>query len=85
MQGLKDAMANPQEAGTIMNKHHRHVDADIGDGRDEDRRQIRSAGLPLGVLDPVRVKKTIDIVGGAYVLKDPVTPDDVYAPGFVAN
>src|SRR5262245_6926695 len=29
MQGLKDAIANRQEAGAIMNKHHRELDADV--------------------------------------------------------
>src|SRR6202030_2627665 len=27
MQGLADAIADPQQAGAIMNKHHREVDA----------------------------------------------------------
>jgi hypothetical protein len=31
------------------------------------------------------VKKSLDIVGGAYSLKHPVAPDDIYAPGFVPN
>ena len=42
-------------------------------------------GVPLGSIDPVRVQKTIDVVAGAYELKNAVTPDDVYAPGFVAK
>ena len=81
MQGLKDAVANPQEAGTIMNKHHREVDADIATA--ETRIVGTLVGQPLGVLDPARVKKTLEIVSGAYTLKFPVTADDIYAPGFV--
>ena len=42
-------------------------------------------GTPLGVMDAGRVKRAIDIVGSAYSLKYPVTPDDIYAPGFVTN
>jgi NitT/TauT family transport system substrate-binding protein len=83
MQGLKDAIADPREAGAIMNKHHREVDADIASG--ETKIVGTLTGQPLGVLDAARVKKTLDIVGGAYALKYPVTPDDVYAPGFAAN
>src|SRR6266849_1735930 len=83
MQGLKDAIADPQAAGTIMNKHHREVDADIAAG--ETKIVGTLTGQPLGVLDAPRVKKTLDIVAGAYALKYPVTPDDLYAPGFVAN
>jgi NitT/TauT family transport system substrate-binding protein len=83
MQGLKDAIANPQEAGAIMNKHHREVDADVAAG--ETKIVGTLTGQPLGVLDAGRVKKTIEIVGGAYTLKFAVTPEDIYAPGFVAN
>jgi len=82
MQGLKDAIADPQEAGAIMHKHHREVDADIAAA--ETRIVGTLTGQPLGVLEAPRVKKTLDIVGSAYALKHPVTPDDIYAPGFVA-
>jgi NitT/TauT family transport system substrate-binding protein len=86
MQGLKDAMANPKEAGAIINKHQRHVDADIGAGETAKVAQIAvQPGLPLGTLDPVRVKKTIDFTAGAFPLKSPVTPEDVSVPGFVSN
>jgi NitT/TauT family transport system substrate-binding protein len=86
MQGLKDAMANPKEAGVILNKHQRHVDADIGAGETAMVAKIATQpGLPLGALDPVRVKKTIDFTAGAFTLKAPVTADDVSAPGFVSN
>ena len=81
MQGLRDAIANPQEAGTIMNKHHREVDTDIATA--ETRIVGTLVGQPLGVLDPARVKKTLEIVSGAYTLKFPVQAGDLYAPGFV--
>src|SRR5271166_1293187 len=80
MQGLKDAIADPQGAGAIMNKHHREVDADIASA--ETKIVGTLTGQPLGVLDAARVGKTRDIVAGAYALKYPVTPDDIYAPGF---
>jgi NitT/TauT family transport system substrate-binding protein len=83
MDGLKDAIANPEAAGAIMNKHHREVDADIATG--ETKIVGTLTGKPLGVLDAARVKKSLDIVGGAYSLKHPVAPDDIYAPGFVPN
>jgi NitT/TauT family transport system substrate-binding protein len=81
MQGLKDAVADPQDAGTIMNKHHREVDADIAAA--ETKIVGTLVGDPLGVLDPARVKKTLEIVSGAYTLKHAVTAEDLYAPGFV--
>jgi len=83
MQGLKDAIANPQEAGAIMNKHHREVDADVAAA--ETKVVGTLTGQPLGVLDAGRVKKAIEIVRNAYTLKSAVTPEDIYAPGFVAN
>lgn len=84
LQGLKDAIANPQEAGQIMNKHHRQVDAAIAAGETRIVGTLTNQdGVPLGGLDPARVKKSIDIVAGAFTLKNPVTPDDVYASGFV--
>ncbi len=83
MQGLKDAIANPQEAGAIMHKHHREVDADVAAA--ETKLVGTLTGQPLGVLDPAHVKQAIEIIGGAFSLKHPVAPDDVYAPGFVAK
>jgi len=81
MEGLKDAIANPEAAGAIMNKHHREVDADVAAG--ETKIVGTLTGQPLGVLDAGRVKKAIEIVSGAYTLKFAVTPEDIYAPGFV--
>jgi NitT/TauT family transport system substrate-binding protein len=83
LQGLKDAIADPQQAGAIMNKHHREVDADVAVA--ETKIVGTLTGQPLGVLDPARVKKAIEIVGRAYTLKSAVAPEDIYAPGFVAN
>jgi NitT/TauT family transport system substrate-binding protein len=86
MQGLKDAIANPKEAGDIMHKHHREVDADIAAGETRIVGTLTDQpGLPLGTLDPGRVQKAIEIVSSAYTLKYPVKPDDVFAPGFVAK
>jgi NitT/TauT family transport system substrate-binding protein len=83
MQGLKDAIADPREAGAIMNKHHREVDADIATG--ETRIVGTLVGQPLGVIEAARVQKTLDIVNHAYALKHAVTADDLYAPGFVTH
>jgi len=82
-EGLKDAIANPAEAGAIMHKHHREVDADIATA--ETRIVGTLTGQPLGALDPARVKKSLDIVSAAYSLKHPVAADDIYAAGFAGN
>jgi NitT/TauT family transport system substrate-binding protein len=83
MQGLAEAIADPNQAGAIMNKHHREVDADVAAA--ETKIVGTLTGQPLGVLDPARVKKAIEIVGGAYTLKSAVAPEDIYAQGFVVN
>jgi NitT/TauT family transport system substrate-binding protein len=86
LQGLKDAIANPKEAGEIMHKHQRAVDADIATGETKIVGTLTGQpGLPLGTLDPGRVQNAIEIVSGAFTLKNPVKPDEVYAPGFVAK
>src|ERR1700730_6709205 len=86
LQGLQDAIANPQEAGEIMHKHHREVDADIAAGETKIVGTLTAQpGLPLGAIDPDRVKRSVEIVGSAYALKHPLTPADVFAPGFVGN
>jgi NitT/TauT family transport system substrate-binding protein len=86
MQGLKDAIADPKAAGEIMHKYHREVDADIAEGETSKvATLVDQPGLPLGILDPAHVKETVDIVAGAYSLKYPVNPDDVYAAGFVGK
>lgn len=84
LRGLKDAMANPKEAGEIMHKYHRQVDEGVA--RDETVKVGQLAtvpGAPLGSINSTRLQRTIDIVAGAYTLKNPVKPDDIYAPGFV--
>ena len=58
-------------------------DADVAAG--ETKIVGTLTGKPLGVLDGGRVKKAIEIVGSAFTLKSAVTPEDIYAPGFVAN
>lgn len=86
LRGLRDAMANPQEAGAIMHKHHRAVDADIATG--ETRivaRLTEQPNLALGTIDPGRMRKTVEIVAAAFSLKHPVRPEDVFASGFVAK
>ena len=83
LQGLKDAIADPQQAGVILNKYQRQIDVDIAAG--ETKIVGTLVGQPLGALDPGRVKKTVEIVGDAFSLKSPVAPADIYAPGFVAN
>lgn len=86
MRGLKDAIANPGEAGEIMNKHHRQIDVDVATGETEMVAALAVVpNTPLGSVDPAGVQRTIDFIAGAYTLKNPVTVADIFAPGFVGN
>jgi hypothetical protein len=67
---------NPSTA-TVKSDGRLAIARRTGDKDEQDRQQ------PLGVLDPARVKKTLDIVSGAYTLKYPVAAEDLFAPGFV--
>jgi NitT/TauT family transport system substrate-binding protein len=82
--GLKDALADPKEAGAIMSRRHPEIDATIAAAETLKVKGLATpAGAPLGAIDPARIQKTIDVVAGAYELKNTVVPDDIYAPGFV--
>jgi NitT/TauT family transport system substrate-binding protein len=86
MRGLKDAMANPGEAATIINKYHRQIEVDVATA--ETRAVASLAAVrdrPLGMIDPAAIQRTLDIVTGAYQLKSPVKSSDIFASGFVAN
>ena len=84
LEGLKTAMANPNEAGEILHRRHPEIDLKIAVEETEKVRQLAlQPNAPLGSIDPKRVEKTIEIVGSAFELKRKVAPSDVYAPGFL--
>jgi len=86
LEGLKSAMADPKEAGEIMHKYHREIDADLAIG--ETRKVTELATQPnaaLGTIDPGRAQKTIDTVAETFALKKCVSPTDIYASGFLPN
>ena len=84
LHGLKDAIANPKEAGEIMHKYHREVDEGVASAEMVKVGQLATVpGEPLGFIDPARLQRTIDVVAGAYTLKNSVRPGDIYAAGFV--
>ncbi len=84
LHGLKDAMANPKEAGEIMHKYHREVDEGVASAETVKVGQLATvAGAPLGAIDSARLQRTIDIISAAYPLKSTVKANDIFAPGFV--
>lgn len=86
LRALDDTLAAPKEAAGILNKHHREVDGEIAAGEIEVLRTLAAApGQRLGAVDGARVARTIEVVAGAFELKTPVKPEQVYAPGFTDN
>jgi NitT/TauT family transport system substrate-binding protein len=84
VRGMKDAFADPADAGAIMSKLVPQVDATIAKKETEVVAQLAQIpGKPLGEIDPARIEATLDVVKGAYQLATPVAAADVYAPGFV--
>ncbi len=86
IKGMKTAFANPAEAGAIMNKFHPQVEVEIAKGEIQSVAELADIkGKPLGEIDPARIQATLDVVNGAFKLKNPVVANDVYVPGFVAK
>jgi NitT/TauT family transport system substrate-binding protein len=84
LKGMRDAFANPAEAGAIMHKYHKEISPEVAQGETELVKELAVVpGEPLGHIDPKRVEKTIAIMKESYPMKKPVDPRDMYAPGFV--
>jgi NitT/TauT family transport system substrate-binding protein len=86
IKGLKSAIADPAEAGTIMHKLHPEVSADVAKGETESVAELAQVkGKPLAEIDAAGIQATIDVVNGAFKLKSQVKAGDLYVPGFVAK
>jgi NitT/TauT family transport system substrate-binding protein len=86
IRGMKDAFANPEEAGRIIHKYHPAIEAEVGKGETEAVAELAQVkGHQLGLIDPARIAETIDVVSSVFKLKTPVKVDDIYAPGFAGN
>lgn len=84
LKGLRDAFADPTEAGIILNKYQKMVSPEDGKAETELVKELAIVpGQELGVIDPKGIQRTIDTFGKAYPLKTKVEPNDMYVPGFV--
>jgi NitT/TauT family transport system substrate-binding protein len=84
--GMKDAFANPEEAGDILHKYHPEVDPAVGAGETKAVAELAQVqGQPLGMIDETRINETIDLVKTVFKLNAPVAAGDLYVPGFVAK
>jgi NitT/TauT family transport system substrate-binding protein len=83
VRGIKDAFADPADAGEIMHKLVPEVDATIAKKETEAGAELaRIPGQPLGEIDPARIDATLDVIKRTLRPATPVAAADVYAPGF---
>jgi NitT/TauT family transport system substrate-binding protein len=84
LKGMRDAFANPAEAGAILNKYHKEISPEVGTGETELVKELAVLpDRPLGAIDEEHLKQTIDIVAKSYPMNRPVDPKDMFAPGFI--
>lgn len=82
--GMRDAFANPAEAGQILNKYHKEISPEVAKGETELVKELAVIpGQKMGVIDESRIKRTIDIMAKSYTMKQPVQPQDMFVAGFV--
>jgi len=82
--GMKDAFADPDQAGAILHKYHREIDIEVGAGETRAVAALAQVqGQPLGMIDPARIDETIDVVKSVFKLNAPVTASELYVAGFV--
>jgi NitT/TauT family transport system substrate-binding protein len=86
IRGMKDAFANPDEAGAIIHKYHPQIDVGVAKGETQAVAELAQvAGQPLGMIEPSRIDETINVVKSVFKLKAPVDPGDVYVAGMVSK
>ena len=84
LKGMRDAFANPTEAGQILNKYHKEISPEVAKGETELVKELAVIpGHKMGVIDEGRIKRTIDIMAKSYTMKQPVQPQDMFVAGFV--
>src|SRR6185312_10593634 len=63
LHGLRDAIANPEEAAKILNKHQRQIDVDIGTAETKAVAElVRKPVEKAGQIELSRMQNTVDIV-----------------------
>lgn len=83
LRGLKDSIANPEEAAKILNKYQRQIDVDVGTAEMKAvAGLVRKPAEKAGVIELPRMQRTVDIVAEAFSLKQPVNAADVFVSGF---
>ena len=82
--GMRDAFANPKEAGAILNKYQKQISPEVAEGETKLVSELATPpGHKLGVIDPTRIQRTIDIMTKSFPMKTPVQAADMFVPGYV--
>jgi len=83
LKGMKDAFANPAEAGEIMAKYHKELAPAVIAGETRLVGELAEVkGQPMGTLDPKAVASTVEVMSAYFTLKTPVPPADMFVAGF---
>jgi NitT/TauT family transport system substrate-binding protein len=86
IKGMRDAFADPQMAGAIINKYHRFIDPRIGAAETEAVAKLADVpGVSLGKIEEAKAEETIGVMKNAFTFKSPVHVKDVFATGFVPD
>lgn len=88
LRGLEYSIANPEETGEILVAAVPEQNADVAAGEVVIMGPyVMPEGFadPIGSIDPTKVQTIIDQLSEAGALENEITPDDVYAPGFVTG
>jgi NitT/TauT family transport system substrate-binding protein len=84
IKGMKDAFADPKEAGAIMNKYQKQLSPEVIEGETRLVEQLATIkDRPLGKIDPDRIDETVKVISSSFTLNSPVKPADLFAAGFV--
>jgi NitT/TauT family transport system substrate-binding protein len=84
LHGMADAFADPGMAGETIARYQKQIKPEIAAAETVQVRDLAAqAGSTLGAIDPARMAATVKVVAGAYALSRPVTPEEMWTPGFV--
>lgn len=84
LRGMADAFADPGMAGETIARYQKQIKPEIGAAETAQVRDLAvQAGRRLGAIDPARMAATVRVIAAAYTLSRPVTPEEIWVPGFV--
>lgn len=84
LRGMADAFADPAMAGETIVRYQKQIRPDIAAAETAQVRDLAAQpGRKPGVIDPARMAATVKVIADAYTLNRPVTPEEMWAAGFV--